>query len=291
MDYHQDRFDDNSYIIFKANKPFALFPANQSQNSLISHQGLSYGGLLLQPNAKFDNVLLAFKALLKKIESDRFTEVTVKLVPKIYHDLPSDELDYLLFILNAKLFRRDISSVIDTSNTLVVNSSNRKRGLKRALKNNLEVRESNDFESFWNQILIPNLKSQHNAKPVHSVDEIAALHKKFPKNIRQFNVYKQDDVVAGVTIFESKNVAHAQYISGNEFKQELGSLDIAFDYLINKVYHEKKYFDFGISNENDGQNLNKGLISWKESFGARSTTIDFYSLDPKSHTKLKTTFV
>jgi len=291
MDYHQNIFDDNSYVLFKANKPFALFPANKAVNILISHQGLSYGGLLLQSDAKFDNVLLAFTALLKQIEIDGFTEITVKLIPKIYHDLPSDELDYLLFKINAKLFRRDISSVIETPNPLTVSSSNRKRGLRRAKNNNLKVRESTDFESFWNSILIPNLKSQHNAKPVHSIDEIVTLHKNFPKNIRQFNVYKKDVIVAGVTIFESKNVAHAQYISGNESKQELGSLDIAFDYLINTVYKQKKYFDFGISNENEGQQINKGLLSWKESFGARSTTIDFYSIDPKNHTKLNTTLI
>lgn len=291
MEYHQDRFDDNSYMVFKTNKPFALFPANKVESTLISHLGLSFGGLLLQPDAKFDDVLLAFSALLKQIEIDEITDVTIKITPKIYHDLPSDELDYLLFKLNAKLFRRDVASVIECSNQLEVNSSNRKRGLKRAKNNNLEVKESTDFESFWNDVLIPNLKKQHDAKPVHSIEEIEKLNKKFPKNIRQFNVYKETEVVAGCTIFESKNVAHAQYISGNENKQELGSLDILFDYLINSVFKNKKYFDFGISNENEGQQINRGLLSWKESFGARSATIDFYSIESKNHSKLNTTLI
>lgn len=289
MDYHQDRYDDHSYVVFKADKIFALFPANKSGNNLISHQGLSYGGFLLQKDAKFEDILSAFQELLKQINADGFSEVTVKVIPKIYNCLPSDELDYLLFKLNATLMRRDVSSVIETSNSLIVSSSNRKRGLKRAKNNSLEVRESTDFESFWNLILIPNLKSQHNTKPVHSVQEIELLHKNFPQNIRQFNVYSKNKIVAGVTIFESENVAHVQYISANEKKQELGSLDILFDYLISSVYKQKKYFDFGISNENNGQQVNLGLLSWKESFGARSIVHDFYSIDPKEYHKLNTT--
>jgi hypothetical protein len=163
--------------------------------------------------------------------------------------------------------------------------------LKRALNNNLEVKESTNFEEFWNHVLIPNLKQQHNAKPVHSVDEIETLHKNFPKNIRQFNVYKNDKIVAGCTIFESKNVAHVQYISANEQKQELGSLDLLFDYLINTVFIDKKYFDFGISNEQQGQRINEGLLSWKESFGARSIVHDFYKVEIKNQYKLNTTLI
>lgn len=291
MDYHQDRFEDNSYLVFKDAKLYALFPANKENHILYSHQGLTYGGFLLQPDVKFNNILSAFNVLLKQIEFDDFTEVIIKSVPTIYHDLPSDELDYLMFKVEAKQFRRDITSVIESSNRLKINASNRKRGLKRAINNNLKVKESIDFESFWNTILIPNLEKQHQSKPVHTVEEIIALHNNFPENIRQFNVYNEDEIVAGVTIFESKNVAHAQYISANENKQELGSLDILFDYLIHEVFKDKKYFDFGISNENQGQQINQGLLSWKESFGARSIMHNFYSIDPKNHDKLNTTLI
>jgi len=86
-------------------------------------------------------------------------------------------------------------------------------------------------------------------------------------------------------------VAHVQYISGNDEKQKLGSLDMIFDHLINNVYKTKKYFDFGISNESSGHFVNEGLISWKESFGARSIAIDTYSIDTKNHHKLRDTLI
>ncbi len=200
-------------------------------------------------------------------------------------------MDYLLFKTKANLLRRDLSSVIETQRSLEIQSSNRKRGLKRALNAELEILESLDFKMFWNDILIPNLKSRHQVTPTHSLEEIIKLHAYFPKNIRQFNVFNKQTLVAGVTIFESKHVAHVQYISGNDEKQKLGSLDMIFDHLINNVYKTKKYFDFGISNESSGHFVNEGLISWKESFGARSIAIDTYSIDTKNHHKLRDTLI
>ena len=112
------------------------------------------------------------------------------------------------------------------------------------------------------------------------------MYQQFPKQIRQFNVYYNDTIVAGTTIFETKKVAHAQYISATENKQELGSLDFLFHHLIHTVFNHKHYFDFGISNENQGQNINEGLLYWKESFGARTITQDFYSFNTANHNLL-----
>ena len=137
------------------------------------------------------------------------------------------------------------------------------------------------------EILIPNLKQKHQAKPVHTIDEISFLKSKFPNNIRQFNVYKEDKIVAGTTIFESENVAHSQYISGNSNKNELGSLDFLHNYLISNVFKEKDFFDFGISNENQGKNINQGLLSWKEGFGSRTIVQNFYEIETKNYSLLE----
>jgi hypothetical protein len=202
--------------------------------------------------------------------------------------LPGDEIDYLLFKTKATLDRRDILSVIDYSRRLKINSKNRKRGLKRATSNELIVQEQDEFDAFWNKILIPNLRTNHNVSPVHSIEEIIQLKRLFPKNIRQFNVLNGDRIVAGATVFETNNVAHIQYISADTDRQKFGSLDLLFDVLINDVFKDKKFFDFGISNEKQGQKLNLGLLKWKESFGARSVIQDFYTIETKNYIKLDT---
>lgn len=99
-------------------------------------------------------------------------------------------------------------------------------------------------------------------------------------------MYHNEKIVAGTTIFETEKVAHAQYISANQDKQQLGSLDYLFNYLINERYSEKDYFDFGISNVNSGEKVNEGLLSWKEGFGGRAIIHDFYEVKTENHTLL-----
>lgn len=199
-------------------------------------------------------------------------------------------MQYLSFILKADLIRRDTLSVLNLLQKPKP-SKDRIAGNKRALKNNLVVKEVETFDAFWNTILIPNLNAKHEAQPVHSLTEIKYLKRKFPKQIRQFNVYKNDEIVAGTTIFETKYVAHSQYISGNEDKNIIGSLDFLHLYLMQEVFADKAYFDFGISNENQSKNINQGLQYWKEGFGARTITQDFYQIDFKNIHNLDTVFI
>ncbi|WP_417867392.1 GNAT family N-acetyltransferase [Xanthomarina gelatinilytica] len=283
MEYHKDRFQDHSLLIFKNEKLVALFPANIKNHIIYSHQGLTYGGLIVGKNSSFKTILKAFKSVLESIESHGIEELIIKPTPRMYHTRPSDEMDYLLFKLQAQLIRRDLSLAIDTIQPIKISSSNRKRGLKKAYKNNLVIKEEQDLEPFWNLILIPNLEEKYGVEPVHTLEEISYLKSKFPKNIRQFNVYKDNNIVAGTTVFETEKVAHAQYISANNTRQKLGSLDLLFHHLIHEVYATKPYFDFGICGENRGQQINSGLQAWKESFGASSISHDFYSVFTRNH--------
>ena len=286
MEYHQDRFDDYSLLVFHERKLVALLPANISKNEVYSHQGLSYGGLVVAAHAKFDDILGYFKVVLEYLQNHSIESLHVKMLPSIYTSHPSGGLDYLMFKLEATLVRRDVLSVIDYQQANRAISSNRKRGLKRAKGHNLVIKEETTFDAFWKEILIPNLKESYNVSPVHTLEEISFLGALLPNNIRQFNVYNNGNIVGGTTIFETNTVAHAQYISANSSRQELGTLDFLFDYLINEVYKEKAYFDFGTSNINQGQQFNHGLLAWKESFGARSITQDFYTVKTKNVNRL-----
>jgi hypothetical protein len=85
-------------------------------------------------------------------------------------------------------------------------------------------------------------------------------------------------------MYENKQVAHAQYAANSDEGWEIGAEDIIFDYLIKEYYKDRKYFDFGISNEKIrqvlfGQILNNGLLNYKEGFGASSVMYDAYSIN------------
>ncbi len=285
MEYHSERFKDHSLLIFKKEKIVACLPANSVENILYSHQGLTYGGLLVSEKLKTAQFLAIFRGLLAHLEAEGLKELYLKQIPSFYTTQPSEEIDYALHLAKAECYRVDTASVIDYRSNIDI-SSNRLEGVKKGIKNQLKMEESKDFKLFWEEILVPNLKEKHQAQPTHSLTEIALLAKNFPKNIRQFNVFFKDTLVGGATIFETKTTAHVQYISAGEEKQELGTLDFLFHHLITDTFSRKRYFDFGISNENEGNYLNQGLSYWKECFGARSYVHRFYKIKTANHTLL-----
>ncbi|MGV6829284.1 MAG: GNAT family N-acetyltransferase [Flavobacteriales bacterium] len=285
MDYHNNRFTDFSLMVYKKEKLFALLPLNIENGVGYSHQGLTYGGFLLPKKIKFNDVLYLFENTLKFLSEKKINKLLVNPSPKIYHTYPSDEIDFLLFILKANIKSATISSTILVEDKIKI-QSNRIEGVKKANKYGLTVVKDSNFDSFWKQILIPNLKQKHNTVPVHSLEEIKLLAKRFQENIHQFNVFYNNKIVGGATIFETKQVAHVQYISANKDKQKLGTLDFLFDYLINSKYKNKKYFDFGTSNENNGMNVNQGLLYWKECFGARSIVNNSYEVNTSNYHNL-----
>ncbi|MDG4714480.1 GNAT family N-acetyltransferase [Winogradskyella marincola] len=278
MDYHNDRFQDFSLMIYKDEKLIALMPANKVDDCVYSHQGLTYGGFIYKSDLKSEDVINLLKAVLNYLLDNKIKTLELKELPIVFlENQTNNPLAYLCFKLKAQLVRVDMHSVVDLK--FKAYNRSRKNGYKRGQKNNLVVKEVNDFEDFWNKILIPNLDNKHDVKPVHSLEEIQLLKTKFPNKIRQFNVYHNNIIVAGTTIFETKHVAHSQYISGNTDKNTLGSLDFLHHHLLEDVFASKSYFNFGISNLNQGQNINQGLLYWKEGFGSHSITQSFYKFD------------
>lgn len=290
MQYHQDRFEDFSLLVFENEKLLAVLPANKEGDLVYSHQGLTYGGLVYKDQTKLSTVLAVFQSVLFFLNESGIQKLIVKTLPSIYHLKPAEEILYVLFVAQGKLIRRDSLSVIDLSQKNTV-SKIRKRGFQKAVSNQLYIKEENDFELFWNEILIPNLDKKHKAIPVHSLEEIIRLKVLFPDNIRQFNVYFEDKIMGGTTVFETETVAHCQYISKLEQDDRLGSLDFLYQHLIQERYTTKRFFDFGISNESQGKKLNEGLSYWKESFGASTIIHDFYEVETSNYSLLNNVLI
>lgn len=286
MDYHKDRFEDFSLMIYKGDKLYALLPANINNGVVYSHQGLTYGSLILQESAKLKSTFQAFKEVLKFFFEEGVKKLDIRLIPAFYNSLPSDELEYILYKAGASLVKRDMILLIDYQNKLRF-QKNRREGINKAKRKGLIVKVDGDYEKFWNEILIPNLKRKHNATPVHSLDEIKRLAIRFPKHICQVNVYQDDKIVAGTTVFLTKNVVHPQYVSGDLNKNELGSLDLLYDFIIDHFKEERNYFSFNTSSEENGKLLNEGLLFWKESCGARPHIFNNYEIDTDTYKTLE----
>lgn len=123
------------------------------------------------------------------------------------------------------------------------------------------------------------LSKQHNTKPVHNEMEIDLLSGLFPENIHCYASLLEDEILAVAVVFVNKDVVHTQYLACGDRGRELRALDFLIDELICLSKNKVRYFDFGISNEQNGWYLNEGLIAQKEGFCARGIVHDFYELE------------
>lgn len=290
MEYHSDRFQDFSLLVFEDEELVAVLPANRVEDTVFSHQGLTYGGVVLQPKSKLYDTIFVFKAILEFLHNNKISKLFLKQIPSIYCDYSSDEINYLSHICKGKVIMKYNISVITLNQKRLISKS-RRECVNRGKKLELEIREDNKMELFWNDLLIPNLRDKYNSKPVHTSEEIIALKNKFPNNIRHFNVYKDDKLVCGTTVFITKKVVKPQYIAGTESNNELGSIDFLYDFLINEIAKTSDYFDFGPSHENNGLQIVKNINFWKESFGANSLIQDFYEIETSNFPMLDTILI
>ena len=278
MDYHQDRFTDFSLMVFRDGGLYALLPANVRDDVLVSHGGLTYGGLVMSNRCSAKGVQEAFVSMNDFLRSMGIRRVVYKAVPWIYHQQPAEEDLYALTsVCHTRLVIRDISSAIIGAKRMKFAES-RKAGIRKALRHRLTVSESNDFATFW-QILNDNLTSKYGVRPVHSVSELELLHGRFPQNIRLFMVYDGEKPLGGTLLFLTPQVLHTQYISATPEGKAVGAIDLLFDELINHRFADYPYIDFGKSTVSDSAELNEQLIFQKEGFGARAVCYDTYEYD------------
>ena len=278
MDYHSDRFADCSLMVYHRGSLYALLPANVKDNVLISHGGLTYGGLVMSSRCTAKGVQDTFIAINDYLRAAGIRQVIYKPVPWIYHQQPAEEDLYALTsICHARLVIRDISSAIMRDKRMKFTES-RKAGLRKALRTGLIVKESTDFAAFW-QILNDNLQSKYGVRPVHSVEELQLLHSRFPEIIKLYMVYHDAEPLGGTLLFLTPQVLHTQYISANAQGKALGAIDLLFDVIINQLYADYPYIDFGKSTVSDSADLNENLIFQKEGFGARAVCYDTYEWD------------
>ncbi len=279
MEYHKDRFEDFSLMIYSKKKELiALFPANRNGSCVYSHQGLTYGGIITKEHSRVEESYSVFSSIIEYLKLSEILKLVYKDIPDIYCSQSNDEFKYFFNLNKATLLKTYLFNIVDLRTAIKLRGG-RKNGMKRGKQHRLVVKEENNLDSFWNQILIPNLKNKFEARPVHTLNEIEYLKSQFPNQIRQFNVYHDDTIVAGTTIFETKFVAHSQYASALPNKNLLGSVDFLHYHLITEVFKNKKYFDFGTSHENGGKTINEGLNYWKQSFGGTSKVQCFFELD------------
>ena len=277
MEYHADRFEDLSLLIWRGSRIVALMAGHRSGTAYYSHQGLSFGGLIQHADFSVNWVIPVMTKIRIWLQQQGFKTWIYKTLPTLYHHQPAMSDHWALFVLGATWHYRNTSVTIDLSNSFNMHK-NRKRALSAVGKRELEYRESRDA-SLFHPILTDLLLRKFGRSPVHTQAEMQRLMDTFPENIRLHLALRQETVFAGVLMYNYAGVAHAQYIAATPDGEQAEALTGLFHHLIQSIYHQERYFDFGICNEENGAVLNEGLARFKEGFGAGITIFDAYRLE------------
>ncbi len=276
LSYHPgDRFTDHSYLILKKDQPYALFPAVRIESdgleTLYSHRGASYGGIVFQEDLSIRDAYDLVEGLLEEAESAGIEQIVMTPPPVIYYRRLSNYLDFALYKHGFQYRKREISSMLTLESSIEGNlgkfRSSSRRNYRKAKREGVAIRQTDDYAAFY-RILKRNLKIRHDVQPTHTLEELERLAEIFPDRIRLFGAYLDDTMIAGVVNFTcNRDVVLAFYISHDEEYQEYRAVNLLFYEVIRwAIDQHLAYLDFGIFTVNEKPNF--GLGRFKESFGA-----------------------
>lgn len=275
LEYHADRFQDLSYVLCEEGRILALLPANLDGDVAHTHQGLTFGGLIVD---RLDavRVIEAFEAIIGSLRAIGVKRLRYKAIPHIFQRQPAQEDLYALHACGARLWRRDLSSAIDLRAPF--NYAKGKR-LNIGRANAADLTFGQETRSGAVMSLVGEVLKRHSVRPVHTTDEIELLRTRFPQHIRVYGARRADRLLAGAILFLNPVTVHTQYLANSPEGREVGALDFLLDKILEKETSSAVWFSFGVSTTDDGKVLNHGLLQYKEAFGARGVVHDQYELD------------
>jgi hypothetical protein len=258
MDYHADRFDDASLVVEDERGAIvALLPAHRAGSDVVSHGGLSFGGLVMAERAGAAQAIDVLDAVVATLRGQGATRLLYRPVPHLYHRLPSEDDLYALHRLGARTVRVDLSTTIDLGRERAVG-----KGLRHVLGSGL---------------LETVLQQRHGARATHRCAEMQALMARFDR-IVCCTAQAGGALLAGAVLYRYDGVLHTQYLAASDAGRDCGALDAVIEHAIERHGHACRWLNFGVSTTDEGRVLNRGLAAQKEMFGGRSTVLQTLEL-------------
>jgi Acetyltransferase (GNAT) domain len=278
LDYHAARYQDASLMLFdERGEIAALLPAQREADSVLSHGGLTFGGLVMHPRGGASSVLDLFETVVDTLRAQGARRLVYRPVPHIYHRLPSEDDLYALHRLGARTVRVDLSTTIDLARRPAL-SKGRRHALAKARRAGVEVRDRAGLASFW-RLLDSVLAQRHGTRPTHSLTEMQALVQDLPERIVFCGAWRGDTLLGGAVLYRYDGVLHTQYLACDDEGRDCGALDLVIEHALTHHADACRWLNFGISTSDQGRTLNAGLLAHKEMFGGRSTVLQTLELD------------
>lgn len=282
LNYHpKGRFTDSSLLAMRGSEIVAVLPANSvdasGKKTFISHQGSTFGGIVLHKSALKIRVLEElFCCLDGYFENSGYSSVILKQPGKIFCKNDMDLLEYF-FYNKGYTSRLEVGFYIDFdtyNDDIIANySSSRRRDYKYSLKQEYQFSELTtpaEIAGFY-MALLDNYR-KFGKTPVHTLEDLVDFYSSRLKDTtRFFGVFYDSQLVAGSMVFcFDKAVYHTQYLAVVQDMSDQFVNEYLYTSLIKTAKEERvRYLSFGTSTFESGRVLNTNLAQYKESFGTK----------------------
>ncbi|MBS2098229.1 hypothetical protein [Carboxylicivirga linearis] len=280
IEYHSDRFEDYSLLLIENRNIKALLPGNIYNDDFISHQGLTYGGIILPKNTSFEKHLLYLNSFIDYLKHKNIKHFILKSQNYFYSQTQQNAYEYI-FASNTLIDKQyDLGTHIKCTSHEFPKKCVRKG--KLAL---YETHSASDASLFW-PLLEKSLDSIYDSKPVHTLEEIEKLKSNFPENIQFIHLINIEtgELDAGAVLFAINEVVKVQYLAVNENGRKNRASDVLYYNLIAHLKEKYQYIDFGTNMKYDNS-INSSLLSTKEKFGTSIHPVIKYKIDITSTLK------
>ena len=252
LNYHpKDRFTDSSLVFLCGNNIVAVLPANYNlaERKIVSHQGSTYGGLILSKNScKIQTLDMIFNELDSYFKARKVKKISIAQTGSIYQRQKTSLIDYYFF-LNGYESLAEIGYYIDVSdpnkNLIEDFSASRRRDYRYSLKNSFQFRTLNsdkDIEGFYKILLDSYIKNPRTIiLSTHLINEVENL-------IENVVIIHKGKVIVDDSI---DNISQKSfYISGD--KSDLEKLKCLKNTTPDKSFGSKQVYKYyGDINEDD----------------------------------------
>lgn len=278
LDYHPEgKFNFYHLMFRRGDELIGILPGGVKENGRVfwSPVGASYGSIATK-DIRFETALEIVDAMLEYFDRENFKDIYLIPPPLVYSINLSQHIEYAMLYRKFDFELHYISHAIDLKHgddfLAQFDKTARKNIHKILREGKLEVRESDDYDTFY-QILLNN-KAKHNAVPTHSLEDIHRLLELVPDNLKLLMVYYDGKPIAGSLLFLCNAKVVLCFYTMLLYKYEELKPVYLVNYEITRWATEKGYewVDIGVSQDTqaeDPMTPSMNLINFKERFNAR----------------------
>jgi hypothetical protein len=275
--YHPPgKYDFRHLVALRRDRIEAVIPGALSTDGVfVSPAGASIGGPAVRKSIPVEACLHLMEALQLYCKSAGWRGIEFTLPPTVYHDEPDQGLEFALHMRGFQLVHRSMPLLISLDCQEGEHYQNlfrqSQRSYVRACRRKGVVVTEKGIEGLAAFLeLLTETHARLGSRPTHTREEIERLLRRLPARMRIWSAHLGDTTIASaLMVILNRNICNTFYLCDRVAYREFHGLTVllaeAAEVLAERGF---RYLDLGPSAST--MHFNRGVVSFKESLGARA---------------------